>query len=261
MRSLLNALQDGRLIELPDTDKERSLRYLAHLIEAVPDLAPAESAELTEAMLARERRQNTGLGLGVACPHVRAAGAGEMLCAVGWSPAGIDYGASDGKKVHLVAMYYIPDTQKNVYLKEVSALAGAITKQGGIQPIAQAQDLATVRERLLDWVSSAIDAALPEARARMIRLEARQAAAEAKPLAPGTLRIVPVLILACGTGRPVVLCQYRELAASLERDEELGARLKSQGQFDREGYRLVLRSATAYDQDRTLYDYLAVKVS
>src|SRR6266700_3651867 len=38
MRSLLNALQDGRLIELPDTDKWNSLKYLAHLIEAIPEI-------------------------------------------------------------------------------------------------------------------------------------------------------------------------------------------------------------------------------
>ena len=39
MKSLLNALQEGRLVELPDNDKEKSLRYLAHLIEAVPEMA------------------------------------------------------------------------------------------------------------------------------------------------------------------------------------------------------------------------------
>ena len=124
MKSLLHALQDGRLIELPDTDKEKSLKYLAHIIEAVPDLA--SSPELADAMIAREKEQNTGIGLGIACPHVRASGAGELLCAVGWSPAGIDYGAVDGKKVYLVVMYFIPDSQKSVYLKEISSLAGAI---------------------------------------------------------------------------------------------------------------------------------------
>jgi PTS system nitrogen regulatory IIA component len=191
MKSLLNALQDGRLIELPDTDKEKSLKYLAHIIEAVPDLA--SSPELAEAMLAREQSQNTGIGHGVACPHVRASGAGELLCAVGWSPAGIKYGSTDGEEVHLVVMYYIPDTQKSAYLKEISALAGAIHKAGGIQSIAKAEDIATVREELLNWVSTALEATLPEAKARMIQLGARQAAVESAPLAsaPGMLQIVP----------------------------------------------------------------------
>ncbi|HEX4047664.1 MAG TPA: PTS sugar transporter subunit IIA, partial [Elusimicrobiota bacterium] len=134
MKSLLNALQEGRLVELPDDDKDKSLEYLAHLIEAVPDLAG--SPELAEEMIAREKSHNTGIGSGVACPHVRATGGGDLLCAVGWTPNGIDYGASDGKKVHLVVMYYIPDAQKNVYLKEISSLASAIRREDGIQPIA-----------------------------------------------------------------------------------------------------------------------------
>ena len=40
MKSLLTALQEGRLIELPDNTKDRALQYLATLLEAVPDLKP-----------------------------------------------------------------------------------------------------------------------------------------------------------------------------------------------------------------------------
>jgi PTS system nitrogen regulatory IIA component len=229
MKSLLNALQEGRLVELPDEDKEKSLEYLAHLIEAVPDLAG--SPELAEEMIARERTHNTGIGSGVACPHVRATGGGDLLCAVGWTPTGIDYGASDGKKVHLIVMYFIPDAQKNVYLKEISSLASAIRREDGIQTIAKAEDIATVRERLLDWVQATIDASVPETKARMIRLEARQA---------------------------VALCSSAELAAELEKDGELPSVLRQRGQFERAGWRFVFRNATVYGA-RTLYDYTAVK--
>ncbi len=261
MRSLLTALREGRLVELPETDKGKSLEYLANLIEAVPDM-PAV-AELYEAMLARERAMNTGLGMGVACPHVRAAGNGELVSAVGWSPAGIDYGASDGKKVHLVVMYYIPESQKNVYLKEISALAAAVRKEGGIQPIATAEDIATVRERLLDWVAAAVEANVPESKARMIRLEARQAATEAAPLAapaPEALQIANVLVLHVDGQKPIVLTQQPELAAALEKEDGLAALVQQRGQFDRGGYRLVFHSATPYEGARTLYDYWAVKI-
>ena len=177
MRSLLTALQDGRLVELPDNNKEKSLRYLAHLIEAIPELGG--HLQVDEEVLIREQQGNTGIGLGVACPHTRASGEGGLWCAVGWNPAGIDYGSPDGQKVHLVVMYYVPDSQKVAYLKEVSSLASAIKKEGGIQAISGAQDIAGVRNSLLDWVSTAIEAGMPEARARMVRLEARQAAARA----------------------------------------------------------------------------------
>ena len=38
MKSLLHALNDGRLIELPDNDKTMALEYLAALLEAIPDI-------------------------------------------------------------------------------------------------------------------------------------------------------------------------------------------------------------------------------
>lgn len=262
MKSLLNALQEGRLIELPDIDKEKSLEYLAHLIEAVPDLAG--SPELAEEMISRERSHNTGIGLGVACPHVRASGGGDLLCAVGWSPAGIDYGASDGKKVYLVVMYYIPESQKNIYLKEVSSLAGAIQRGDGIRPIAAAEDIATVRERLLDWVSAAIDANIPEAKARMVRLEARQAVVEATAPPVGSrtpLELLRVLfILPNDTGTILALCANGALSSELEKDTGLAALLRQESYFERSGWRFVFRNAVAYGP-RFTYDYIAVKIN
>ena len=259
MRSLLNALQEGRLVELPDSDKAKSLEYLANLIEAVPDLP--STRELYEAMTAREKAMNTGIGMGVACPHVRAPGSGELVSAVGWSPQGIDYGAHDGKKVHLVVMYYIPESQKNVYLKEISGLAAAVRREGGIQAIATAEDIGTVRERLLDWVGAAIEASIPEAKARMIRLESRQAAAEAVPtVATGAIQIVSLFVLQLADQKPVVLCQQPELLTALEKDERLGALLQQNVQFDAGGFRLVPRSATQYPNARSLYEYSAVKL-
>ncbi|MDB6067781.1 MAG: hypothetical protein JWR26_3989, partial [Pedosphaera sp.] len=40
MKSLLNALQEGRFVELPETTKDKAMHYLANLIEAMPELAP-----------------------------------------------------------------------------------------------------------------------------------------------------------------------------------------------------------------------------
>ena len=263
MKSLLNALQEGRLLELPDADKGKALEYLAHVIEAVPDLSGV--GQVYESVMAREGSQNTGLGLGVACPHVRASGEGELFCAVGWSPIGIDYGSSDGKKVHLVVMYYIPDSQKSIYLREISALAGAIHREGGISAIASAEDIATVRERLLDWVLVAIEANIPEAKARMIRLEARQAAAEAPPSGRaavlGQIQAVPAWIVSLGDSQNIVLCQNPQAVAALEKMEGLADKLRRQEQFDAADFKLVFQSSTQYGLGRTLYQYLAVKLS
>jgi mannitol/fructose-specific phosphotransferase system IIA component (Ntr-type) len=261
MRSLLNALQDGRLVELPDTDKWNSLKYLAHLIEAIPEVS---ETDLAEQVLAQEQSNNTGIGLGVACPHVRVPGNAELMSAVGWSPAGIDYGSKDGQKVHLVVMYYIPEAQKNTYLKEVSSLVRAVRPEGEIQSIAKAADIAKVREELLDWVSAAIEAGIPETKARMIRLEARQAALSTEApagAAPAAAQIFPLLILPQSADQFTVLCENHELAAALENDPTLSVSLKQRVSFDRAGFHLLFRGVQIYDPARPLYDYIAVKLN
>src|SRR5262245_47058638 len=97
MRSILTALQEGRLFELPEaTDKPRALEFLARILDANPDIEVGTDA--IEEIQRREEECNTAIGLGVAVPHVRARREeGELFCAIGWSACGIDYGAQDGQ--------------------------------------------------------------------------------------------------------------------------------------------------------------------
>jgi mannitol/fructose-specific phosphotransferase system IIA component (Ntr-type) len=259
MKSLLNALQEGRLVELPDNDKTSALELLATLIEAIPDLDIDEG--VTESVLAREQAHNTGIGKGWSCPHARTSKDGELLCSVGWSPHGIDYGAPDGQPVHLVVMYLVPDTQKNAYLKEISSLAKAIQSQPELQQLQTLTELGDVRHSLLDAISIALESTAPDARARMIKLEVRQAeAVPAHEIAGVSARnFVPLSVLALPGARAVVLSLDRELVESLEKDEHLVSRLAQSGQADSAGARVVVRQTSHFAADRVLYECLAFK--
>jgi mannitol/fructose-specific phosphotransferase system IIA component (Ntr-type) len=263
MKSLLRALQDGRLVELPTNDKDAALKMLSHLIEAVPEMG--SGVDLFDEVLKRERQTNSGIGLGVACPHVRVAGTGELLCSVGWSPAGIEYGSADARKVHLVVMYFIPDVQKNAYLKEISGLAQAVRKAGDIQSIAKAEDIPAVRDQLLGWVSGAVEGGDSQIRARMIRLEVRQNQAAAAPAAgvdprTGIGPILPVIVVALSEQQRIVLCENKDLGTVLEKDLTIAGLIKQGATFDRGGYRLVHRATVLHDPARPLYEYFALKL-
>jgi mannitol/fructose-specific phosphotransferase system IIA component (Ntr-type) len=261
MKSILNALQEGRLIELPDNDKKNALEYLAALLEAVPDIGV--EGGITETVLAREQAHNTGIGKGWACPHARSPRSGEVFCSVGWSPAGIDYGAPDSQPVHILVMYFIPEAQKNTYLKEISMLAKAIQSRPDLQDLKSLEDLNDVRHRLLDAISAALEATTPDARARMIQLEVKHATAA--PEAHVTLSadlaraIVPVSILAIPGTKPIILSQDREMVQALEGDEQLSSHLVQNGRAERNGIQVVLRASSHYQPDRVLYECLAFR--
>ena len=128
MDSLLDALQEGRLIELPDNDKEDSLQFLAHILEAIPSL-PA-GTDVAGRIMAKENIDQTALGKGWACPDARVPFNEDLICVVGWSPTGIDYGTPDGLPVRIIAMYLVPENQRSNYLREVSLLAKALIYPG-----------------------------------------------------------------------------------------------------------------------------------
>ncbi len=262
MKSILTALEEGRLIELPENDKAKSLQYLASLIEAVPDFAAG--FDFAEAVSARERAAGTAIGAGWACPHGRVTGEGDLLCALGWSPSGIAWGSPDGLPVHIVCMHYVPDSQKNTYLKEISTLAKVIQKDERMRQFGTEKDLGGVRHRMLDLLTSAVEAAIPDAKARMIRLEAKQAVAAAQVLTPDLLasvQIVPLSVVVAPGIRPVVLCQDGRLSAEVEAAGDLSSHLAAKAPFDQAGYRIFIRSVTAYQPDRFFYDCLAIRLA
>ena len=259
MKSLLNALQEGRLIELPDNNKHKALEYLATLIEAIPDVGV--EGGITESVQAREAAHNTGIGKGWACPHGRSMRDGELLCSVGWSPTGIDYGAPDGQSVHLVVMYFVPDTQKNAYLKEISSLAKAIQTQPDLQQLPTLEDLNEVRHSLLDAISLALESTAPEAKARMIQLEVKHAVKEAGEPLPLDLstNLTPLSIVMVPGFKPFILCQDRDLVAALETHEFPATRLLQNGRIDHQGIHLFLRASAHYQPDRTVHECLAIR--
>jgi nitrogen PTS system EIIA component len=267
MRSILTALQEGRLFELPDAGKARALEFLARILDANPDIVVGTDA--IEEIQKREEECNTGIGLGVGVPHVRAPREeGELFCAIGWSPQGIEYGASDGERVHLVFMYYIPGAQKNVYLKEISGLVKAIRKSGGIKPIAHASDLNVVRNLLLDWVSEVLGDTGPEAVARMIKLEVKQAQAAAVPLPvlPAVAiaaerrgaRVATLAVLVVPPSGAFVLAQDPDWVTEVEKENSLVPRLSSGVPFVAAGRQLYVTGATSYPGGRILYQCVSV---
>ena len=268
MRSILTALQDGRLFELPEgASKDRVLAFLARILDANPKIEAG--ADAVEEIKLREQECNTGIGLGVAVPHMRARQEeGELFCAIGWSSQGIEYGSADGMPVHLAVMYYIPGAQKNVYLKEISTLVKAIRKSGGIEPIAKAPDLGAVRNLLLDWVSSVLSDSGPDAVARMIKLEVKQAQAAPAPAEtpppatmPGAASATVFSVLSAPPKGLFVLTSESEWGAALEKDDSLGQRLAAGAPFASSGHLFYVTGSTAFPGGRVLYHCVAVAMA
>jgi mannitol/fructose-specific phosphotransferase system IIA component (Ntr-type) len=257
LHTILQALEDGRVIELPDNDKKDAFEVLASLLEAVPSV-PA-GTDIVGAVLSRESVSNTSLGNGWACPHAPVTFDGELVCSIGWSPAGIDYGKPDEPLVHLVIMFLVPDNQRSPYLKEVSTLVKVIGKHPESRDLEQIEDLNAVRLRLLDMAHFAMEDAGPDTRARMIQLKVRAAVAPVMFPELENMVIEPLMIIAGPGIKTVVLTQNQELVDLTKDDETLATAMIDKTWHELKGWRIVRRSSTNYQGERVVYDCFAIQ--
>src|SRR5208337_333670 len=209
MDALINALQQGRLVELPDNDKNDALHFLAHIIEAIPSVPGG--TDVQRFVMARERSTNTTLGKGWACPYARVHFEDDLICVVGWSPEGIDYGAPDGIPVSVIVMYLVPENQRNHFLREASMVARALIAYPGLEKVSSAKGLDEIREHLLNLIKSTKESARSDTRARMIQLQSG-AGDYAMPVYDlAGFVIVPLTIIADHGHNRVVLAQNHSL--------------------------------------------------
>ncbi len=259
MDAILDALQEGRLFELPENDKNHALQFLAHILEAFPQI-PA-GMDIVGLITAREMATNTALGHGWACPHARVSFEEDLMCVIGWSPGGIDYAARDGKRVKLIVMYVVPANQLNPYLREISIIAKALKAYPDTERLERAKDLNEVRNFLLDLIAETKTKVGPETRAKMIRLQAAPPVEAAAIADISSLILVPVTIITASGSKPVVLTQNGNLAESLDSAAGLAEKIEQEGFFQNSAWRILRRAATTYSGGRVVHDCLAISLA
>ena len=258
MDTILDALQEGRLFELPENDKAHALQFLAHIIEAFPE-TPA-GTDVVGLVMKREQSINTAIGNGWACPHARVPFDEDLMCVIGWSPNGIAYGAPDGKPVALVVVYLVPENQRNHYLREISMLAKTHKTYVGLEKLSEAKGLDDVRNYLLDLIETTKGVVGADSRAKMIRLQTKPTP-EPFPICDlSNLVLEPVTLIACPLMKPVALTQNASLRESLDSASELIERIESDGVYQNGGWRVLCRGSVIYQGGRVAYDCLAVKM-
>jgi len=259
MDTLLDALQEGRLFELPENDKAHALQFLAHIIEAFPEIPP--ETDIVGLVMKREQAATTAIGKGWACPHARVPFDEDLMCVVGWSPTGIDYGAPDGKPVSIIVMYLVPDNQRNHYLKEISMLAKALQHYPELEKLPEVNDLDDVRLYLLDIIESTKTKTSPDTRARMIRLQTKSSIETTIIQDLTNLIIESVTIISGPNMKHIVLSQNINLNDQLNTAVNIIEKLETEGVFQQGGWRVIRKNIVNYQGGFASYDCIAIKLA
>jgi PTS system fructose-specific IIC component len=118
--------------------KEEVLRELVELIEASGKVANPK--KLFTDLLNRERKATTGIGEGLAVPHVRTMQAKDLVLFLARSTPGVEFMSLDDRPVHLFIGVVAPPYDDALYLQLYKRIAQAFSSPGARERLMAAKD-------------------------------------------------------------------------------------------------------------------------
>ena len=112
--------QEGIIPSLKATTKKQSLQELANHAEKLTGIS---QREIFDTLLQRERLGSTGLGRGLAVPHVKFRSLSEIVCIFARLEQPIDFEALDDEPVDLIFLLLAPEHASGDHLKALAKIS------------------------------------------------------------------------------------------------------------------------------------------
>ena len=103
--------------ELKAADRNCAMAELVSALDKAGRLGKGNCEEITKAMIKREKEASTGMGKGIAVPHVKHQAVKDVVAAIGQSSAGIDFSALDKQPVYSVILLISPMDNPDKHLQ------------------------------------------------------------------------------------------------------------------------------------------------
>jgi PTS system nitrogen regulatory IIA component len=146
--SLEKILSPQRILFEKETSKIQTLNRLVDTLAETPEIVDRE--ELRKGIFHREELMSTGIGLGIAIPHVRLASIRDVVMAVAICPSGVkEYESLDNLPVQLVFMIAAGATQHAEHIKLLSFITSRLKNKILLDSLLGAADAEVFYNRLL----------------------------------------------------------------------------------------------------------------
>lgn len=136
---------DGIIASLRATSKKHALQELATIAAERTDL---DSREIFNTLLQRERLGSTGLGRGIAIPHVKLRGLQGIVCLFARLEEPIEYESHDNEPVDLVFLLLAPEHASGDHLKALASISRVVREPSILDALRNAGDEAALHSAL-----------------------------------------------------------------------------------------------------------------
>ena len=110
-----------RIIDLKGKTKQDILKELVDVIATAPEVTDKDDFFIS--IIKREKNMSTGIGIGLAVPHVKIDSVRDFVMAIGRNKEGVDFDSIDGKPVYLIIMIGANTEQRDDYLKVLAKIS------------------------------------------------------------------------------------------------------------------------------------------
>jgi len=115
--------------QLQSQDRDGAIAELVSALAAAGKIAAESAKDVTKAVVKRENEASTGMGKGVAVPHVKHSAVKNVVAAVGHSGTGIDFAALDEQPVYSVILLISPLDNPDKHLQAMENIFRHLQKE------------------------------------------------------------------------------------------------------------------------------------
>lgn len=141
----------GRAIipRLKAVKRDDAMKELVDILSKAGKIGKDNTAEIAKAVIKRENEASTGIGKGVAVPHIKHKAVKKAVAAIGISATGIDFSALDKQPVYTVILLISP-IEGDQHLQAMEAIFGQLQNDNFRKFLKQSETVDQIKELLTE---------------------------------------------------------------------------------------------------------------
>lgn len=140
---------------LPALNAKSKKQALQELASKAAELTGLDSRDVFDTLLQRERLGSTGLGRGIAIPHVKFKSLDQIVCLFGRLVEPIEFESHDDAPVDLIFLLLAPEHASGDHLKALARISRLVREPATLDRLRSAQDVDELHNVLSNPVSNA----------------------------------------------------------------------------------------------------------
>jgi mannitol/fructose-specific phosphotransferase system IIA component (Ntr-type) len=141
---------EATIMELQASDRDGVIEELVMSLDKAGKLGKGKSRDIIREVIKRENEASTGLGKGVAVPHVKHKAVKQVVAAIGQSSAGIDFFALDKQPVYSIILLISPLDDPDKHLQAMENVFKHLQKERFRKFLRQCRNVEQVEDLLIE---------------------------------------------------------------------------------------------------------------